>query len=87
MVNINEINQEAKIEYPTNWEYKVIVDKDYDINNICKEVLNDKEFKLEKSNSSSSGKYESYLVSTNVNDKKERLDIFAKFKEKAKFVL
>ena len=87
MVNINEINQKADIKYPTIWEYKVIINQDEDIKKICEELLKNKEFTIKDSNSSSSGKYKSYLVSLNVENEKERLDIFEKFKEKSKFVL
>lgn len=51
------------------------------------EILGQREYKFEHSNSSASGKYQSYLLNVYVDSKKDRLDIFDKLKAKAKFVL
>lgn len=54
---------------------------------IFEEILGQREYKFKHSNSSASGKYQSYLLNVYVDSKKDRLDIFDKLKAKAKFVL
>ncbi|KQI16852.1 hypothetical protein Y780_11040, partial [Campylobacter coli CVM 41915] len=54
---------------------------------LFEELLGQRDFKYKHSNASSSGKYQSFLLSVYVDSKKDRLDIFEKLKAKAKFVL
>lgn len=90
MASTCEINgQKAKIEYPSEWEYKVIILKDADIKEIVKDILLEKEYKLAQSNTSKGGKYKSYNLTTLVNSDDERGAIFEALKQddRVKYVL
>lgn len=87
MVNLCDLNKEPKINYPTFWDYKVIFETHIQADEIFKDILKQREYKFKHSNSSTSGKYQSYLLSVYVDSKKDRLDIFNQLKTKAKFVL
>ncbi|TQR32420.1 DUF493 domain-containing protein [Campylobacter sp. MIT 99-7217] len=87
MVNLCDLKQEPIINYPTFWDYKVIFDVGIKAGESFEEILGQREFKYKHSNSSTSGKYQSYLLSVYVDSKKDRLEIFEKLKAKAKFVL
>ncbi|MBZ7987451.1 HP0495 family protein [Campylobacter canadensis] len=84
MVNLNEIKQDVKIEYPCNWQYTVILDKGVDFSEFIKE------FNLEKfsvTNSKESKNYKSYILTTKVQNEAQRLELFSLLGKKAKFVL
>lgn len=83
----NMCENRPKINYPCFWKYKIIISKDEKIENIVALVTKQKEYKLEFSNLSSNGKYQSHNLSVFVLNDKERLDIFNKLKSKCKFVL
>ncbi|MFQ6342829.1 DUF493 family protein [Campylobacter sp. VTCC 70190] len=87
MVNLCELKKEPKINYPTFWDYKVILEVHISASEIFEELLGQREYKFKHSNSSTSGKYQSYLLSVCVTSKEERLELFDKLKAKAKFVL
>jgi len=86
-VHFTELNQEPLINYPTFWDYKVIFEKHTYAGRVFEELLAQREFKYQLSHTSKNGKYQSYLLSVFVDSKKDRLDIFEKLKQKAKFVL
>ncbi|MDY6119920.1 MAG: DUF493 domain-containing protein [Campylobacter sputorum] len=83
----NMCENRPKINYPCFWKYKLIISKDEKIENIVALVTKQKEYKLEFSNLSSNGKYQSHNLSVFILNDKERLDIFNKLKNKCKFVL
>ncbi|MCW1360352.1 DUF493 family protein [Campylobacter sp. CCS1377] len=87
MVNLCDLKKEPIVNYPTFWDYKVIFEIGVNAGEIFEELLGQREFKYRHSNASTSGKYHSYLLSVYVDSKKDRLDIFEKLKNKAKFVL
>ncbi|BEK13498.1 HP0495 family protein [Campylobacter lari] len=87
MANICELNKEPIINYPTFWDYKVVVEENVDILEIFNEIFNEREFKYQASNTSKAGKYKSYLLSVYVDSKDDRLNIFNQLKNKTKFVL
>lgn len=87
MVNICELNKEPIINYPTFWDYKVVVEANVDIVKIFNEIFNERNFKYQVSNTSKEGKYKSYLLSVYVDSKDDRLNIFNQLKNKTKFVL
>lgn len=86
-MNIQDINEKAKIEYPTTWKYKVIFDSGFDAKSAIDEIMNGKKYEIEKSKSSGEGKYESYNIQTEVENEHERLAIFGALKNIAKYVL
>ena len=65
-----------KIEYPIEWKYKVIgKDRDILIQTIDR-ILENREYRLQNSKTSSKGKYISLQVSTIVQSEEERNTIF-----------
>lgn len=65
-----------KIEYPIEWKYKVIgKDRDILIQTIDR-ILDNREYRLQNSKTSSKGKYISLQVSTIVQSEEERNTIF-----------
>ncbi|MBZ7936247.1 MULTISPECIES: HP0495 family protein [Campylobacter] len=87
MVNLCDLNKEPIINYPTFWDYKVIFDTHVHAGEVFEKLLGQREFKYKHSNASSSGKYQSFLLSVYVDSKQDRLDIFEKLKSEAKFVI
>ncbi|MCF6172624.1 MAG: DUF493 domain-containing protein [Campylobacteraceae bacterium] len=81
--------KELKLEYPANWKYKIILEKQHDVQKIAKEILNEKEHTIKKSQNSSSGKYSSHSLETLVQSDSERKSIFEALKQhkQIKFVL
>ncbi|TXE84391.1 DUF493 domain-containing protein [Campylobacter peloridis] len=87
MVNMCDLKKEPIINYPTFWDYKVVVEANVDILEIFNEIFNEREFKYQASHTSKEGKYKSYLLSVYVDSKSDRLNIFNQLKSKTKFVL
>ncbi|QCD44350.1 DUF493 domain-containing protein [Campylobacter mucosalis] len=88
MANICDLNdKKPDIKYPIFWEYKVILDSKDDINLIVKNIVGDREHKVEFSNFSKDKKYASYSVNVFVLGDEERLEIFSALKHSAKYVL
>lgn len=87
MANICDLNKQPDIEYPTFWEYKIIIDSTQNAENIAAEVAKDREYKLEFSKFSSDKKYKSYNLAVKVSCQNERLEIFNALKSRAKYVL
>lgn len=83
----NICGNKPTIKYPCFWKYKLIISKDEKIDNIINFLAKDKKYKLEFSNLSSGGKYQSHNLSIFVLNDEERLDIFNKLKNRCKFVL
>lgn len=75
------------IEYPIFWEYRVIVDRDFDLKGRVEELLKGMKFKLNFSNISKNGNYKSYSLSVFVKSQDERLGLFSSLKKIVKFVL
>ena len=81
--------QELNIKYPSNWEYKAIIEAHFDIKSIIKSILYDREYSIKKSQNSKKGKYSSYTLSVLVHNDDDRKIIFDCLKkhESIKFVL
>lgn len=84
MVNLNEIKQDVKIEYPCTWQYTIILNKNVDFDNFIKEFNLD-DFSV--TNSKESKNYKSYILTTKVQNEAQRLELFSLLGKKAKFVL
>jgi len=70
-----------KIEYPTNWEFKLIGrDKDKLLASI-KEAMGEKEHLCSLGNTSKTGKFRTYNASCIVDSEEERNRIFKYFEE------
>ncbi|RKO64581.1 hypothetical protein CKA54_04055 [Campylobacter sp. P255] len=87
MVNICDLKKEPIIDYPTFWDYKVVFEANTNALEIFNQILNQRDFKYQISNTSKQGIYKSYLLSVYVDSKEDRLNIFNQLKSKAKFVL
>ncbi len=72
--------REGKIEFPCYWEYKII-STDIKEMELCVFELLDREYELEKSKKSSSGKYVSMNLKTKVISKEDRDRIFCDLKK------
>lgn len=81
--------QELKLEYPCDWEYKVILEARHNIEKIAEELLDEREHKISKSQNSKEGKYSSYKLKTLVHNDDDRKAIFDILKQhkSIKFVL
>ena len=87
MVNLNACNEKPKIAYPTLWEYKLIFEKGANAQQICAEILGQRDFECAFSHASKNDRYHSYTLKLFVDSEEDRLGLFASFKNRAKFVI
>lgn len=89
MVEKVDNTKELKLDYPCNWQYKMIIAKENSAKKIAKEVLGGREHSIKKSNNSSKGKYSSHSLEVLVHGSDDRKALFEKLKQhdKIKFVL
>ncbi len=81
MILDDKTQDKPKIEYPTNWGFKLI-GRDKDTLLACiKEALGEKEHLCSLGNASKTGKFHSYNASCNVENEEERNRIFKYFEE------
>jgi len=71
---------QAKLEYPRRWTYKVIGPDKTAVRAAIESVCRHKEYELQYSNRSRSGKYHSWSVVLEVADEMERNLLFAGLK-------
>ena len=69
------------IDYPCNWSYKIIGTDEQSLIEATESIVRDKPFDIERSHTSSGGKYISMHVSVMVFSEAERLDIFSGFEK------
>ncbi len=86
---MNLKDKKLELVYPCNWDYKVIIHKECDIQDITKSVFGNREHKVTKSNKSKADKYHSYKLTTLVHNDDDRKEIFEQLKkdENVKIVL
>ncbi len=89
MVEKVDDTKELKLEFPTIWHYKLVMQKENDAKKILKDVLKNREHKIKKSQNSSKGNYVSHTVEVLVDSHEERKAIFDDLKKhkEIKFVL
>ena len=89
MVEKVDDTKELKLDYPCNWQYKVIVNKEDNAKKIAKDVLKDRVHTIKKSQNSSKGKYTSHSLDILVHSSDDRKALFEELKkhDKIKFVL
>lgn len=78
---LNFDNEEARIEYPTPWIYKVIGADFQQVKIAVAEVLENTEYTIEESNVSSKGAYISVKVEVLVENEDIRDSIFFDLKQ------
>ncbi len=77
----NRDNEEASIDYPCEWAYKVIgSDREY-VHSAIKSIIKDREYQVSDSNTSKTGKYLSFNVTVMVSDETYRNNIYQAFKD------
>ncbi len=74
-------HEKTHIDYPCNWSYKIIGTDEQSLIEATESIVRDKPYDIERSHTSSGGKYISMHVSVMVFSKAERLDIFAGFEK------
>ncbi len=74
-------DKKLELQYPCNWDYKVIVNKECNIKDVTNGVFGEREHKVEKSNKSKGDKYQSYKVSTLVHNDDDRKELFEQLRK------
>jgi len=70
-----------ELDYPCDWEYKVVIRKENEIKDIIKDVIDQREHNITPSKQSSQGKFTSHTLKMEVNDEKDRQDIYKQLGE------
>ena len=76
-----KLDKELGINYPINWEYKLITDVSDDLKKSIKELLGNRNYKLVFSKKSKNGKYDSYILSLVVHSDEDRKSIYESLKK------
>lgn len=76
---MQEINGKPQIDYPTQWEYRIIGKDKKELEEIVKGIF-PSSYTLKEGNTSNGGKFVSIVVSTEVASEEERNELFAKLK-------
>jgi putative lipoic acid-binding regulatory protein len=81
--------KELELEYPCDWEYRLIVLKGTNITQIIENIVDKREFSLVTSKNSKNGKYESFSLKLLVHNDEDRKTLYETFKraQEIKFVL
>ena len=72
MIDLNK--EKLQLDYPCSWKYKIILLENINAKNVVKNILLEREYKINASNTSKKGKYKSYsieLIVYNDDDRKE----------------
>ena len=78
---INGREEELQLEYPCNWSYRIICEDPDKINEIIVDVINERDFTVQISNKSKTGKYHSFNVELLVHHEDDRQGLFDLFKK------
>lgn len=70
MIDLN--NHKLELEYPCEWCYKIVIASDKNGNKIAKEVFEDRDHKVTKSNVSKNGKFKSFNLEITVHSDEDR---------------
>jgi putative lipoic acid-binding regulatory protein len=68
--------EKLELDYPCNWEYKLIVLEHINIKTTVVEIISNREHKVKESKVSSKGKYKSYTLEMLVHNEDDRKEIF-----------
>ena len=74
MIDLNK--EKLELNYPCNWEYKLVVLEHINIKATVKEVIFEREHKVKESKVSSKGKYKSYALELLVHNDDDRTEIY-----------
>lgn len=81
MILDDKTQDKPKIEYPTNWGFKLIGKDKEKLLACIKETMGEKEHLCSLGNASKTGKFHSYNASCTVESKEERDKLFKCFQE------
>lgn len=81
--------KELELEYPCDWEYKLIVQQGLNVSQIVKNIVDTREFSLKNSKNSKNGKYESFTLKLLVHSDDDRKTLYETLRadKDIKFVL
>lgn len=81
--------KELELEYPCDWEYKLIVVQGINVSQIVKNIVDTRNFSLKNSKNSKNGKYESFTLKLLVHSDDDRKTLYETLKanKDIKFVL
>lgn len=74
MIDLNE--HQLELDYPCNWEYKIVIRHEQTIQEIIKEVLEQREHNIKPSKKSTGGKFKSYTLDMLVHNEDDRKEIY-----------
>jgi len=74
MIDLSD--KKLELDYPCNWEYKLVVLEHIDITITVKEVISNRIHKVKESKVSSKGKYKSYSLELLVHNEDDRKEIY-----------
>ncbi len=72
--------QEVNIDYPCEWLYKVIGSNKESVHNAVAGIIQNNEYHINDSNTSKTGKYQSFNVTVMVSDEAYRNNIYQALK-------
>jgi len=67
---------EIVLEYPIEWRYKTIIEKETNIDDILKPILKERIYKTKLSKTSKDGTYNSYSINVLVYNNEDRIEIY-----------
>lgn len=76
VMNTLDANNKPDITYPCQWEYKIIGLTPEEMSSSVAQILDGRDYKLNMSNVSRTGKYTSLTISLLVENEEDRLSIF-----------
>ena len=79
--NGQDDSSRLEIDYPCEWEFKIIGDDEDDMRRVVTEILTTREYVLESSNTSREGRFKSMLLRTSVSSDEDRHGIFHRLQE------
>ena len=74
MIDLND--HKLELEYPCDWQYKVVIRHEQDIKSIIKDVLEDRKHGIKPSKTSSKGKFTSHTLEMEVHSDEDRTNIY-----------
>ena len=68
--------EKLELNYPCNWEYKLVVLEHINIKMTVKEIILNREHKVKESKVSAKGKFKSYTLELLVHNEDDRKELF-----------
>lgn len=81
MISVEKTEKKLHLEYPCDWEYKIILDSNKEPKDIIKKIIGDRKYKLKNSKISRNGKYKSCNINMLVHNDDDRKVIYEELKK------